>query len=101
MNATIVDLRYRMKDVLRAIDRGETVTVLYRGKVKATLVPTEASADAPDGVTPGTADQPFFGLWSDRDDLADPASWVRTLRQPRAIPGEAGMKRQRKTRQPK
>jgi len=36
MNATIVDLRYRMKDVLRAIDRGETVTVLYRGKVKAT-----------------------------------------------------------------
>ena len=23
MNATIVDLRYRMKDVLRAIDRGE------------------------------------------------------------------------------
>ena len=32
MDASIVHLRYRMKDVLRAIDRGETVTVLYRGK---------------------------------------------------------------------
>ena len=29
MKASIVDLRYRMKDVLRAIDRGETVTVTY------------------------------------------------------------------------
>jgi antitoxin (DNA-binding transcriptional repressor) of toxin-antitoxin stability system len=101
VNASIVDLRYRMKDVLRAIDRGETVTVLYRGKAKATLVPAPASADAPDGETPGTADQPFFGLWSDRDDLTDPASWVRALRQPRAIPGETGIKRPRKTRQPK
>ena len=39
MKATIVDLRYRMKDVLRAIDRGEAVTVLYRGKEKAKLMP--------------------------------------------------------------
>lgn len=99
MNATIVDLRYRMKDVLRAIDHGETVTVLYRGKAKATLVP--APADTPDGGTPGTADQPFFGLWRDRDDWTDPAAWVRLLRQPRAIPGETGIKRHRKTRQPK
>ncbi len=28
-----------MKYVLRALDRGETVTVLYRGKEKAKLVP--------------------------------------------------------------
>ena len=42
MNATIVDLRYRMKDVLRAIDRGETVMVLYRGKVTAALTPVSA-----------------------------------------------------------
>jgi prevent-host-death family protein len=39
MNASIVDLRYRMKDVLKALDRGEPVTVLYRGKEKARLVP--------------------------------------------------------------
>lgn len=28
-------------------------------------------------------DQPFFGLWSDRKDLADPDSYVRKLRQNR------------------
>lgn len=44
MNATIVDLRYRMKEVLRAIDRGETVTVLYRGKEKARLMPVPAAS---------------------------------------------------------
>jgi antitoxin (DNA-binding transcriptional repressor) of toxin-antitoxin stability system len=39
MKSSVVDLRYRMKDVLKAIDRGETVTVLYRGKEKARLTP--------------------------------------------------------------
>jgi prevent-host-death family protein len=44
MYTSIVDLRYRMKDVLRAIDRGETVTVTYRGREKARLVPSNAAA---------------------------------------------------------
>jgi hypothetical protein len=35
MKATITDLRYRMKDILKAIDRNETVTIFYRGKEKA------------------------------------------------------------------
>jgi antitoxin (DNA-binding transcriptional repressor) of toxin-antitoxin stability system len=87
MNATIVDLRYRMKDVLRAIDRGETVTVLYRGKVKAALTPISPPSGTLDQDAPKTADQPLFGLWRERDDLKNPASWVRSLRQPRAVPG--------------
>ena len=86
MNATIVDLRYRMKDVLRAIDRGEAVTVLYRGKVRATLMPASPASGAADRGTAKTADQPLFGLWSDREDLADPSSWLRNLRQPRSVP---------------
>ena len=39
MKASIVDLRYRMKSVLEALDRGESVTVLYRVREKARLVP--------------------------------------------------------------
>jgi len=38
MQATVVDLRYRMRDVLRALDRNEDVDILYRGKKKAVLV---------------------------------------------------------------
>src|ERR1700722_17556902 len=87
MNASIVDLRYRMKEVLRAIDRGETVTVLHRGTPKAVLMPISPASDKS---MPKTADQPLFGMWNDREDLTDPASWLRNLRQPRAVPGEAG-----------
>ncbi len=39
MKATVVDLRYKMNDVLKALDRNKKVTVLYRGKVKGVLVP--------------------------------------------------------------
>lgn len=80
MEASIVDLRYRMKDVLRAIDRGETVTVMYRGKEKARLVPSNAAT----GQTPAkVSDQPFVGMWKDREDMADPVAYIRKLRQPR------------------
>jgi antitoxin (DNA-binding transcriptional repressor) of toxin-antitoxin stability system len=39
MQATIVDLRYHMKDVLKALNRNEEVTVLYRDKKIATIKP--------------------------------------------------------------
>ena len=85
MNATIVDLRYRMRKVLRAIEHGETVTILYRGKAKAKLMPIAPASKAAGEGVPKTKDQPFFGLWRDRDDLADPVSYVRNLRQPRQV----------------
>jgi len=87
MNATIVDLRYRMKEVLRAIDRGETVTVLYRGKAKAKLTPVGAASHDP---RPKTKDQPLFGLWRNREDMRDPASYVRNLRSSRFASIETG-----------
>jgi antitoxin (DNA-binding transcriptional repressor) of toxin-antitoxin stability system len=68
-----------MKDVLRAIDRGETVTVLYRGKEKAKLVPIDAKKKPKMKVE----DHPFFGMWADREDMKDPAAYVRKIREPR------------------
>ena len=85
MRATIVDLRYRMKDVLGALDRGETVIVLHRGKEKAKLTPISSSLGANES-GPKTKDQPLFGLWSDREDLTDPSSYVRKLRLSRPLP---------------
>lgn len=38
MQATIVDLRYHMSDVLKALDRNEDVDILYRGKTKGVLM---------------------------------------------------------------
>ena len=41
MKATVVDLRYKMNDVHKALDRNEKVTVFYRGKIKGILIPSE------------------------------------------------------------
>ena len=101
MDATIIDLRYRMKDVLRAIDRGENVTVRYRGKAKATLTPISAAPGAADQDAPKTEAQPFFGMWRDREDLADPASWLRSIRRPRDVPGGTGARSARTRRKSK
>ena len=40
MKATIVDLRYKMNEVIKALDRRETVTILYHGKVKGKIIPS-------------------------------------------------------------
>ena len=89
MTATIVDLRNHMKDVLRAIDRGETVTILYRGKEKAKLTPVNQAAEA----APRMEDQPIFGMWRDREDMADPVAYVRKLRRPRTALTQARTKK--------
>lgn len=56
MEAKIVDLRYRMKDVLRALDRKEEVDILYHGKKKGVIVP---ETDKRRGKV---ADHPFFNM---------------------------------------
>ena len=78
MEATIVDLRYRMKDVLSAVERGETVTVLYRGKPKARILPIAKKQKG--AKVSGHA---AFGMWKDREDLRDVTGYVRELRQGR------------------
>jgi len=98
MNATIVDLRYHMKHVLRAIDRGETVTVLYRGKERAKLTPI---VPPPLSGAPKTKDQPLFGLWKDREDIGDPASYLRRLRLPRRAPAQTGIAKRVRLRKSK
>jgi len=59
MKATVVDLRYKMNDILKALDRNEKVTVLYRGKIKGVLVPAAQNKDM------SMTDHPFFGMYQD------------------------------------
>ncbi len=57
MEATILDLRYKMKEVLSALEKNEQVTVLYHGKVKGVIVPTKS-----DEKQKKVSKHPFFGL---------------------------------------
>ncbi len=80
MKATILDLRYRTKDVLKAVERGETVAVLYRGKEKARIVPSSLAQ-----AKTKLQDHRAFGMWKNRKDLADVARFVRKLRKGRSF----------------
>ncbi|MEL6195541.1 MAG: type II toxin-antitoxin system prevent-host-death family antitoxin [Myxococcota bacterium] len=79
MKATAKELRTRTKEVLDAVDRGETVTVTYRGEARAQLVPVPKRARK----TKGSEASPLFGIWADRDDLSDVEAYVDHLRRPR------------------
>jgi len=65
MKASVVDLRYRMKDVLSALDRQEEVTVMHRGKVKGTIVPQRGTPPM------RAAAHPLFGVLSGSDPSVD------------------------------
>lgn len=80
MEASILDLRRRMRDVLRALDRNEPVTILYRGKKKAVLQPSQGAERRGGSV----GDHPAFGMWKHREDLEDAAAVVRDLRKGRS-----------------
>ncbi len=56
MKASIVDLRYRMKNVLKALDRGEKVKILYHGKVKGIIHPEKNRTNKK------VKDHAFFGM---------------------------------------
>jgi antitoxin (DNA-binding transcriptional repressor) of toxin-antitoxin stability system len=81
MEASIVDLRYRMKSVLEALDRGESVTVLHRGKPRARLMPMDAKTKPKARMK--VEDHPGFGMWKDREDMKDVDAYLRNLRKPR------------------
>lgn len=59
MKATIIDLRYKMKDVLSALNRKETVTILYHGKIKGTIYPFPSEQKL------SVKEHPFFGINKD------------------------------------
>lgn len=56
MKASIVDLRYRMNDVLKALDRNEEVSILYHGKVKGIITSSLRTS------TMRVHDHPFFKM---------------------------------------
>lgn len=82
MQASIVEMRKRTREIIEALERGETVTILYRGRPTATMRPYGAASG---GDASDVREHPAFGMWSDRKGLSDPTEYVRELRQWRQI----------------
>ena len=80
MKAGIVDLRRRTREILRALERNESVTILYRGKEKGVIHPSRGGR----AQAPSITEHPAFGMWRDREDMRDVRRVVRDLRKGRA-----------------
>lgn len=78
MQISAKELRTKTRLMLDAIDRGEEVTITYRGKPRARVVPLD-----PDPGERATGDPPVFGIWEDRRDVEDVQSYVDAIRKAR------------------
>ena len=77
MEMTAKALRSQVAAAFACLDRGETVTITYRGKPRAKLVSVDEPAlQAEDRM-------PAFGMWRDRKDMAAVEAHVRELRKGR------------------
>lgn len=76
MKASVVDLRYKMNDVLKALDRNEEITIFYRGKVKGVLVPSKKKTQLK------IVDHPFFGMFveADKTSVQEELDYLRRAR---------------------
>ncbi|MGH2831109.1 MAG: type II toxin-antitoxin system Phd/YefM family antitoxin [Actinomycetota bacterium] len=70
------ELRVRAAEVLRAVRDGEEVTLTYRGRPIATVIPIRQRRKT-------TSAEDVFGMWRERDDLSEVLGWVRDGRRRR------------------
>jgi hypothetical protein len=75
MEASILDLRYKMHDVLSALNRCEKVHIKYHGKIKGEIVPCRS------GKKHKSAEHPLFGML--KHEKGDPAEIVGKMRRSR------------------
>ena len=81
MKMTAKALRSQVAAALACVERGETVTITYRGKPRAKIVAVDepAADDEADRL-------PAFGMWQDREDM-DVRAHVREMREGRPLAG--------------
>ena len=74
MVTSIRELRTSTKEILHAVERGETVWITNRGKTCAKIT----AAHSPP--KPEVKDE-AFGMWKDHKESADVRAYVRKMRQ--------------------
>lgn len=66
MKASVLDLRNHMNDVIKALDRNERVTLTYRGKPKAIILPISKNEKEKPSFEE-FIQHPFFGMYEDEE----------------------------------
>ena len=75
MQATFKQLRHETGAVIRAVERGEKVTVTYRGRPVAAMSAIDQETRA--------ADDELFGIWKDNKAVASVGDYMAHVRKGR------------------
>jgi len=77
MKASAKDLRYKTKEIIAALERGEEVLLTYRGEEKAKIIPvskkTAKRYDRREEIS-------LFGIWRGNEKVADVDAYVDKVR---------------------
>ena len=74
MKASVVDLRYRMNDILKALDRNEDVSILCRGKLKGVIKAVHVKSELK------VSNHPFFNMHDDSGSVDEVMDRLRGAR---------------------
>ena len=75
MKASVVDLRYKMSNIIKALERNEIVTILYHGKEKGVITPAKNT------IKKTLSDHPFFGMKAaEEESVEDTMNRIRGVR---------------------
>ncbi len=80
MKATAKDLRINSKLIIETVERGEEVTLTYRGIAIAVIVPIKGKKD---GKAKDLKESQLFGIWADHKPSKDVGQYVRKMRKGR------------------
>ena len=81
MKSTVKQLRTEPGRIIPQASGGQEITVTYRGKPRAKIVPI---ADINNPISENS-DGDLFGLWKNRKDTGDVDKFVRNLRKGRTL----------------
>ncbi len=76
MKASAKDLRYKTKEIIAALERGEEILLTYRGKAKGRIVPV--SKKAPKSYD--REESPLFGIWRGNKKVENVDAYLDKLR---------------------
>ena len=79
MEITAKQLRIQPGRIISQVENGQEITITYRGKPRAKLIPIGDRKK----IKPDDTDIELFGMWKDRKDMENVEEYVRSLRKGR------------------
>jgi prevent-host-death family protein len=79
MEITTKQLRLESGKIISQVSKGQEITITYRGKPRAKIIPIE---DKRMPVSQEPLNE-LFGIWKDREDIADVEQFARNIRKGR------------------